>query len=203
MHKIIFILLPILLPLTMLGQEQLQSAAKAGLSKFRQLSQTVPGGEHGLAGSDTSILRLGQPVQTAIVPLNKLKDYKGQAPSTVIADVDEFVYPVVKSTNSNVAGNITVSKAAGRWKAVRFNAEAEMLMDTAAGLLSKPTRTYRLIKILVFHASFLSYSENGNLMFIPLQDDKARELFKGVPVKAEAAISKYVTAASRYNGLPN
>ena len=64
------------------------------------------------------------------------------------------------------------------------------------------THTYRFVKIQAFHLRFLSYTDQSTLMFVPLQEDSAREILKGRPSPAASVLEKYVQAANNYNGLP-
>jgi len=188
----------------MMAQDQQQeAAASTGLGKFKKLSQLSPNKEKLFAAADTGNLQLAAPLATAIVPLDKLKQYKtGQPATDVITNMDELVYPVVNGQSKKLSGTMTLAKVGGRWSAARFNADKEILQDSAALLISQGSVSYKLVKILPFHVSFLSFTDSGGLEFIPLQEDRERDLHLGRPVKAELVLEKYVKAANDYNGLP-
>ena len=97
---------------------------------------------------------------------------------------------------------MTIGKVKDQWAATRFGSEQQILQDSAVKFLSEAKQQYKLVKIQAFHASFLSYNEGGTLMFIPLQEDRARELFSVKAVRADLVLNKYVKAARDYNGLP-
>lgn len=191
------------MPIFLMAQEQMETAASVGLGKFKRLGLLRPSKENLFTAADTTNLQLGNPIQTAIVPLDKLKEYKeGQPASSFITDIDQYVYPVVNGQSKRLSGTMTLAKVNERWSAIRFNAENLILQDSTSKFISQGSIRYKLVKILAFHASFLSYVESGNILFIPLMEDRERELFLGKSVKAEIVLEKFVKAANDYNGLP-
>ena len=88
-----------------------------------------------------------------------------------------------------------------QWAATRFGADRDALQEAAA-TLAQQNRAYKLVKIQAFHLAFLSYSEGGNTLFVPLQDDQEKEIVRGRAVNAGVILEKYVKAANEYNGLP-
>jgi hypothetical protein len=191
------------MPIFLMAQEQMETATSVGLGKFKRLGLLQPSKENLFTAADTTNLQLGNPIQTAIVPLDKLKQYKeGQPASSFITNIDEYVYPVVNGQSKRLSGTMTLAKVNARWSAIRFNAENLILQDSTSKFTSQGSIRYKLVKILAFHMSFLSYVESGNILFIPLMEDRERELFLGKPVKAEIVLEKFVKAANDYNGLP-
>jgi hypothetical protein len=110
---------------------------------------------------------------------------------------------VVNGQSKRLSGTITLAKVNEHWSAIRFNAENLILQAPVSKFISQGSIRCKLIKIPVFHVSFLSYTESGNILFVPLMEDRERELFPGKPVKAEIVLEKFVKAANAYNGLPN
>jgi hypothetical protein len=191
------------MPISLAAQEQMVTAASVGLGKLKRLGLLQPNKEKLFTAGDTSNLQLGNPVQIAIVPLDKLKQYKeGQSASRFITDIDEYVYPVVNGQSKRLSGTMTLAKVNARWSATRFNAENLIIQDSTSKFISQGSIHYKLVKILAFHMSFLSFVESGNIFFIPLMEDRERDLFLGKPVKAEIVLEKFVNAANDYNGLP-
>jgi hypothetical protein len=190
-------------PIFIMAQEQMETAASVGLGKFKRLGLLQHSKENLFTAADTTNLQLGNPIQTAIVPIDKLKQYKeGQPASSFITDIDEYVYPVVNGQSKRLSGTMTLAKVNARWSAIRVNAENLILQDSTSKFISQGSIRYKLVKILAFHVSFLSYVESGNILFIPLMEDRERELFLGKLVKAEIVLEKFVKAANDYNGLP-
>jgi len=191
------------MPIFIMAQEQMETAASVGLGKFKRLGLLQPSKENLFTAADTTNLQLGNPIQIAIVSLDKLKQYnEGQPASSFITDIDEYVYPVVNGQSKRLSGTMTLAKVNARWSAIRINAENLILQDSTSKFISQESIRYKLVKILAFHVSFLSYVESGNILFIPLMEDRERELFLGKPVKAEIVLEKFVNEANDYNGLP-
>ncbi len=202
MKKIILYIFVATIPLTMMAQDPKNAAAAQGLEKFKQWLMLQPRKDHIPSPADTVGLTLGNAVQTAIVPLDKLKQYQsGQPAEPLVNDVDEFTYPVLSGGNKTVSGTLTVSKKGDQWTTSRLGADQQAIQD-ATEYLSVPGRSYRLVKVLAFHLRFLSYTDAGTLMFIPLQDDAGREISKGKTITAQSVLEKYAKAANDYNGLP-
>jgi hypothetical protein len=190
------------LPIAMMAQNGQNIAAASGLEKYKKLILLQPRKENQLTASDTSSLILGRPLPTAIVPLDRLKKYQsGQSADSIITDIDELIYPVINGKDRSVSGTLTLTKKNDVWAATRFGADRAVI-QSATDSLSVPGRSYRLVKILAFHKSFLSYSDAGILMFIPLQEDSAHGIIKGRTITAASALENYVKAANDYNGLP-
>ena len=191
------------MPIFLMAQEQMETAASVGLGKFKRLGLLQSSNENLFTVADTTNLQLGSPIQTAIVPLDKLKQYiEGQPASSFITDIDQYVYPVVNGQSKRLSGTMTLAKVNARWSAIRFNAENLILQDSTTKFIFQGSIRYKIVKILAFHVSFLSYIKSGNILFIPLMEDRERELFLGKPVKAEIVLEKFVKAANDYNGLP-
>jgi hypothetical protein len=191
-----------LLPIVIMAQDQKDIAASKGLEKFKKLTLLQRQKENLVNASDTASLALGQALQTAVVSLDMLKTYKsGQSAAALIKDINEFIYPVVNGKNKAVSGTVTIGKKGEIWAATRVGADKQVMM-AAADSLGVPGRSYKLVKILALHLSFLSYTDGGAIMFIPLQNDAQRGITKGKTLTAEAALEKYVKAANDYNGLP-
>ena len=191
------------MPIFLMAQEQMETAASVGLGKFKRLGLLQSSNENLFTVADTTNLQLGNPIQTAIVPLDKLKQYiEGQPASSFITDIDQYVYPVVNGQSKRLSGTMTLAKVNARWSAIRFNAENLILQDSTTKFIFQGSIRYKIVKILAFHVSFLSYIKSGNILFIPLMEDRERELFLGKPVKAEIVLEKFVKAANDYNGLP-
>jgi len=203
MKNILLLLISGFIPIFLMAQEQMETAASIGLGKFKRLGLLQPNIENLFTVADTTNLQLGNPIQTAIVPLDKLKQYiKGQPASSLMTDIDQYVYPVVNGQSKRLSGTMTLAKVNARWSAIRFNAENLILQAPASKFISQGSIRCKLVKILAFHVSFLSYTESENILFIPLMEDRERELFPGKPVKAENVLEKFVKAAKDYNGLP-
>ncbi len=204
MKKILLLLLSGFMSVFLMAQEQMETAASVGLGKFKRLGILQSNIEHLFTVVDTTNLQLGNPIQTAIVPLDKLKQYiEGQPASSFMTDIDQYVYPVINGQSKRLSGTMTIAKVNARWSAIRFNAENLILQAPVSKFISQGSIRCKLIKIPVFHVSFLSYTESGNILFVPLMEDRERELFPGKPVKAEIVLEKFVKAANAYNGLPN
>jgi hypothetical protein len=203
MKNILLFLISGFMPIFIMAQEQMETAASVGLGKFKRLGLLQPSKENLFTAADTTNLQLGNPIQIAIVSLDKLKQYnEGQPASSFITDIDEYVYPVVNGQSKRLSGTMTLAKVNARWSAIRINAENLILQDSTSKFISQESIRYKLVKILAFHVSFLSYVESGNILFIPLMEDRERELFLGKPVKAEIVLEKFVNEANDYNGLP-
>jgi len=203
MKNILLFLISGFMPIFIMAQEQMETAASVGLGKFKRLGLLQPSKENLFTAADTTNLQLGNPIQIAIVSLDKLKQYnEGQPASSFITDIDEYVYPVVNGQSKRLSGTMTLAKVNARWSAIRINAENLILQDSTSKFISQESIRYKLVKILAFHVSFLSYVESGNILFIPLMEDRERELFLGKPVKAEIVLEKFVKEANDYNGLP-
>jgi hypothetical protein len=203
MKNILLFLISGFMPIFIMAQEQMETAASVGLGKFKRLGLLQPSKENLFTAADTTNLQLGNPIQTAIVSLDKLKQYKeGQPARSFITDIDEYVYPVVNGQSKRLSGTMTLAKVNARWSAIRVNAENLILQDSTSKFISQGSIRYKIVKILAFHVSFLSYVESGNILLIPLMEDRERELFLGKPVKAEIVLEKFVKEANDYNGLP-
>ena len=88
------------------------------------------------------------------------------------------------------------------WTAIRYGAENQLLQESAAGYLTQTDRKYQLVKILPLQLSFLSYEENGNTLFIPLQTDTNKNISAGRAVEAKSILNTYAQELINYNGLP-
>jgi hypothetical protein len=203
MKNILLLLISGFMSIFLMAQEQMETAASAGLGKFKRLGLMQPNIENSFTVADTTNLQLANPIQTSIVPLDKLKQYtEGQPASSIMTDIDQYIYPVVNGQSKRLSGTMTLAKVNARWSAIRFNAENLILQAPVSKFISQGSIRCKLVKILAFHVSFLSYIESGNILFIPLMEDRERELFPGKPVKAEIVLEKFVKAANDYNGLP-
>jgi hypothetical protein len=202
MRYLFLCILTCIIPQLMIAQIEQNIAAAHGLEKYKKLILLQPRKENQLTASDTASLILGQALPTAIVPLDKLKGYKaGQPAETVISDINEVIYPVIYGKDQTISGSVTLDRKGDQWTATRFGSDQKSLQDVAEYLVDK-RHSYRLVKILAFHLSFLSYSDSGVEMFIPMQEDSGRAIFKGKAVPATSVLEKYVKAAQDYNGLP-
>ncbi len=203
MKKFFALIFPLTFALIAMAQNPTNDAADKGLATFKKLALLQPSKENPVNAADTSSLRLGTPLQTQIVPLDKLKAYKaGDATGPVITAIDEIVYPVINTRTNRIAGSVTVGKTKETWTAIRFGAENQLLQESAAGFLVQNDRKYSLVKILALQLSFLSYEENGNTLFIPLQNDANKNIPVGRAVEAKAVLNTYAQELINYNGLP-
>jgi len=183
-----------------MAQDQKDIAAREGLAKFKQLLLVQP--QRDKPAIDTTNLTLGPSVPVAVVSLDKLKQYKaGEAAEGLISDIDEVIFPVLDGRSKAVTSTLTIGRVKDRWMVTRFGADKDALQEAAA-TISQQNRAYKLVKIQAFHLSFLSYSEAGNMLFIPLQDDQEKEIVRGRAASAGAILEKYVKPANDYNGLP-
>lgn len=182
-----------------MAQDQQGVVARNALNTFKQLQSVQPNKD--AAMRDTALWVLGSPVKTAIIPLDKLKEYKtGQAANELIMDIDKLIYPVINSRTKQVISSITIEKNKEKWVASSFGRETNVVqkIDSIGG----GDKDYKLVRILAFNLNFLSYQEGNITQFIPLQDDRERDIVQGRPVVAEKILERYVKPAIEYNGLP-
>lgn len=150
---------------------------------------------------DTAKLEFGNPVITAIIRLDRLKEYKsGQPVSGFITDVGIVIYPIVDKKNKQIS-TLTVEKNGEKWNASSFGIDND-LMKLSIPYLSEYKTSSKIIRIPSLHVNFVSFTKSGNTYFIPLKDDKEKQLFKGKPVDAQIILEKYVQDANRQKDLP-
>ena len=183
-----------------MGQNQRDAAAQQALRSYKQLLAVQPDKNTNMG--DTALWILGTPLKTAIVPLDKLKEYKAGDPAKdlIMNNDNVVIFPVINSRSRQVVSAITVERKGEKWMPASFGKEKNILekIDSIGGA----ERNYTLVKILAFNLNFLSYEESGTVQFIPLQDDRQRDIVQGRPLPAEKILERYVKPANDYNGLP-
>ena len=189
-----------IIALSAMAQDRSDAAAKEALAKFAKLQEVQPSKNQNLG--DPSVWRLGTPIKTAIIPLDKLREYKAGDPATQVIQANEniLIYPVINSRTQQVITAITLENTKGSWKATSFGRETAVARKIDS--LKAGDKDFTLVKLLAFNLNFLSYSDGGTLQFVPLQDDKERGITIGRPIPAAQLIDRYVQAAKAYNGLP-
>ena len=183
-----------------MGQDQRSAAAQQGLRSYKQLLAVKP--DKNVNMGDTALWILGTPLNTAIVPLDKLKEYKAGDPAKdlIMNNDNVVIFPVINSRSRAVVSSITIERNRERWMPASFGREKNVLqkIDSIGGA----ERNYTLVRILAFNLNFISFEEGGNLQFIPLQDDLQRDIVQGRPLPAEKILERYAKPARDYNGLP-
>ena len=199
MKTLLFSFALIIISVNIMAQDRRDAVAQQALSTYKQLQAAQPTKNENVG--DTALWTLGSPVRTAIVQLDKLREYKpGDPAKNLIMQSEKVIYPVINSRTKRVAGSIALERKQDNWVASSFGRETGELQKKDS--LGGAQRDYTLVKILAFNLSFLAYEEGGTTQLIPLQDDRERDIVRGRPVAAEKIFERYVKAANEYNGLP-
>lgn len=183
-----------------MAQDQRDVAAQNALLTYKKLLTVQP--DKDVTLRDTANWILGDPIKTAIVPLDKLKEYKAGDPvkDLVMNNDNVVIFPVINGSSRRIVSAVTLERKGETWVATSLGKEKNILqkMDSIGGA----ERNYTLVKILAFNLNFLAYDEGGNMQFIPLQDDRQRDIIAGQPILAGKVLERYVKVANQYNGLP-
>jgi len=193
--KILYLLL--LIPSISIAQVQEPDLQKA-LQTLKQLITSQQFRDKDIQPGDTSQLFLGAPIRVGIVPLDKLRSYKsGQSAKELITDINKMIVPVLKS-NRTVVSSISTEMINNKWVVSGFGIDEQVSQKIDS--INNASR--KLVRILSLRLDFLSFEDATGLNFIPLQDDRERNILIGRPLKAETVLLAYVKAANDYNGLP-
>ncbi len=201
MKRFTLTILSVIFILFAMAQDQQTEIAAQALKNYKQLLRVQPDNESKALLQDESLLILGAPLSTSIIPLDKLKLYRqGQPVNQIVTKIDRLVYPIINSRTKKVVNSLSIEKSKDKWVISSFGTDkkiAEKISEYGKGISN-----FEIVRIPAFNLSFISYQEGGTLRFVPLQDDRQKEIVQGRAQMAENIVLAYVNAANEYNGLP-
>src|SRR5690606_26342704 len=109
MKTLLFSFALIILSVNIMAQDRRDAVAQQALSTYKQLQAAQPTKNENVR--DTALWTLGSPVRTAIVQLDKLREYKpGDPAKNLIMQSEKVIYPVINSRTKRMAGSIALER---------------------------------------------------------------------------------------------
>ncbi len=186
---------------------EIQAVADSSLVTFARLVTQQNYKQMGFASrEEVRTAKLGAPIQDFMVRLDALEKYE---PTTraeqLLTATNQVVVPVL--VGAQVRSSITLSNVRARWRAASFGGPNYVkLVTTGVNESSRstglPPSSYFVVRIPALTLFFVGYRSGGDLMLVPLVDDRSLEFRAGVPMKAEKVFTALVPRAKAHNGLP-
>jgi len=183
------------------------SAATRGLSTLRALTTQENFSEMGFESlAEVSAARIGVPVRTYYVPLDRLKEYQsGMDPNQLLAEMDRVIYPV--AVEEQVRSSVVVESVRGVWEATNFGApkltqSIARIRDRLSESDGLPISSFFLVRIPAMNLYFIGYRRDDSLMLAPIFDNESFGFVAGQAIPVEAVLEVVVPAAKEYNDEP-
>jgi hypothetical protein len=177
---------------------QVMRVATEGLATLRSLSEQMPAAT-GLTPKDAASARLGEPLRIFFVPLDRLKEYRGDTdPRALLLDVKAFLFPV--SVAAETRSSLTVKDLKGQLVASDFGqAELVKRIVSARGEAIDPSAV--LVRVPALNLYFIGRT-GETFTLTPVSEIPGTDLPAGRPANAAEVFKALSALAQKHNGDP-
>ncbi|MEO8112193.1 MAG: hypothetical protein ABI594_19235 [Ginsengibacter sp.] len=182
-----------------------QGQVMEAVQTFAKLVNDQNAQSFGLQNADQlKSLKAGNQVKKYMIGLDDVKKYTpGQDVQTIMKELP-VVEVALTDANGGVITSIEFTKQKDNWQATGFGSSPEIksLFSDRAMVADSLISGGKLVVIPALHSNFLAVNNGGGLNFLVLEQNDNLGFRQGAMIPASEAMTKLLTAANEYNGLP-